>query len=653
MRGNHAFDGCLPDSSGQQKEQAMMQGHASLLRILLIAIACGLVGYGLFGVIAGRTSGAKERNVASYQDSMHPWVKSDKPGKCTICGMDLTPIYEGAKGFGSGAGMVVLSSNSITVLDVQTDEVKRQTLLRTLRVAGILEANETRKTVVSAPVAARIQNLAVPYAGVEVAEGQSLVTLFSPELAQKRSYLRAVGVNQLTPGSDMNQVAKTADPFASQLVAPQAGVVIERNVYNGQYVLEGEKLLAIADASVLWFRFDVYEGQLPWFETGQAINVMVAAVPSRMFPATISFIDPTINDATRAVKVRADIANPVLSTNLPVRRLLRFGMYADGRVQAAIPNVLVVPRSAVLFPGGAAYAYVDKGGGAYERRHVKLGRQGDAAWEVLQGLEEGERVVTAGNVLIDAQAQFNQSSEPADAAQTAITAETVAHPVEPPADVSPDAPVRVETQTPPVVAMPVEDGTTHPPPVQHKPLTHYQADKVRMTVREEMWKTRMATIAQARGLVPTPADTNLLTSDQRQAVQTFIIEAAGVSQALAADDLKLFNVHAARMPGLLTSLHGCMVEPHSWAGAVHAISDLTPGEPAPDLAEARKRFLPFSTAVVALIKQIRTEDPAFAALKVYHCPMAPKPGLWFQGKAPLRNPFYGAAMLTCGEEVKP
>ncbi|MEI7436083.1 MAG: efflux RND transporter periplasmic adaptor subunit [bacterium] len=488
-----------------------MKPRASLQRVLLACLICGVMAYGCLSVLANRAPGVMERRVALYQDSMHPWVKSYKPGKCTICGMALTPIYEGQQGFGLSDGMVVLSSNSTTVLNVQTDEVKRQPLLRTLRVAGILEANETRKSVISAPVAARIQNLTVPYVGVEVQEGQPLVALFSPELAQKRSYLRAVGVNLLPLGSDLTQVAKAQDPFASQLVAPQSGIVIERNVYNGQYVVEGEKLLVIADAAVLWFRFDVYEGQLPWFEPGQAIDVTVAAVPERKFPATISFFDPTINDTTRAVKARADIANPFLSTNIPVRRMLRFGMYAEGRVHAAIPNVLAVPRSAIIFPGSAAYAYVDKGDGAYERRCVKLGRQGDSCWEVLHGLKEGERVVTSGNALIDAQAQFNQGSDSVAGVQVAVVPDETATIAETQAILSAGLSASVDHNPP---AVPVVAGKTEAenmaPGIKAKPLTHYQADKIRMAVRDEMWKMRMATIAKACGMVPAQSDTNLL-----------------------------------------------------------------------------------------------------------------------------------------------
>ena len=177
--------------------------------------------------------------------------------------MDLTPIAEGEKGFGADENVVELSSNSITVLHVQAEEVKRQPLLRTLRVAGTLEANESRKTIVSAPVACRIQSLAVPYTGVEVDEGQSLLTLYSPELAQKRAYLSALGASYAGPTNHLVQAKGKTDPFSSDLLAPQSGTIVERNVSSGQYVTEGEKLMTIVDSSVLWFRFDVYGRQLP------------------------------------------------------------------------------------------------------------------------------------------------------------------------------------------------------------------------------------------------------------------------------------------------------------------------------------------------------------------------------------------------------
>jgi len=664
--------------------------------LLLVAAVLGAGVYVIWRNLSVRSQ-MRDAKVRFYQDSMHPWVKSKQPGKCTICGMDLTPICEGEKEFRDSGNLVVLSSNSITVLNVQTEEVKRWPLNRTLRVAGTLEANENHKIIIAAPAPARIETMNVAHVGVEVTEGQTLITLFSPELIQKRGYFRAGTANSQSPSP--------VDLYSGSLVAPWSGTVVERPVSVGQYVAEGEKLITIADPSILSFRFDVYERQLSWITPGQSIDVTTTAVPGKKFQAVISFVEPSLDDATRAVKARADINNPVVSANGNPQRLLKFGMYAEGYVRAEIPDVLAVSRTAVLFPG-AAYAYVDKGNGAYERRRITLGRQGDELWEVLRGLEEGERVVIAGNVLIDAQAQFNLGGK-----SDATGAEETINEIPAPGDLSPA--VDSAKNIP---------GPTGAQPSQNKMLSHVEMDKARMALRDKMWTRRndmingvggeksagtlptAATPAQGTNVtfsdppkqVPAPvvaqtsgnavqsyrnADkarmaissemrtirnaavagthgkqtTNLspLTTSQRQALQAMLTEADGIGRALAADDIGQFNEHFARLSTVLPPLQKELAAPHRWEGLIQRLTAASQRQPAKDLTEARKQFLPFSATVVELVGQLRKEDPSFAELKIYHCPMAPKPGLWFQEKGELRNPFYGKEMLTCGEEVKP
>jgi len=108
--------------------------------------------------------------------------------------------------------------------------------------------------------------------------------------------------------------------------------------------------------------------------------------------------------------VRVELPNPLAEINGVKRRELYHKLFADAVVQVEIPEVLAVPRSAVLSPGAAPVLYVDKGGGAYEQRRLRLGRAGDDEYEVLDGVADGERVVTQGGMLIDAQAQLNASA---------------------------------------------------------------------------------------------------------------------------------------------------------------------------------------------------------------------------------------------------
>jgi Cu(I)/Ag(I) efflux system membrane fusion protein len=147
------------------------------------------------------------------------------------------------------------------------------------------------------------------------------------------------------------------------------------------------------------------------------------------------------------------------------------------------------------------------------------------------------------------------------------------------------------------------------------------------------------------------AESGGLTESQQQALTAFLTLADGISQALAADDLETFNQRAAQLAAMLPSLQKELAPPHPLSVLIARLAGASQAKPAPDLGEARSQFLPLSTAAVELARALRKTGPEFSGLKVYHCPMAPQPGLWVQAKGPLANPFFGPKMLKCGEEV--
>lgn len=683
--------------------------------------------------------------------------------------MDLTPVYEGEKGLGDTDDLVVLSSNSVTVLNVQTAEVKRQSLNFSLRVAGTLDADETRKVIFSAPAAGRIEEMAVQSVGDQVDAEQRLFTFYSPELATwRRAYVirnrsttlttpyfagrlheGPVPGTQTKPNQSKNGGAKLTaasessetDPYFSDLLSPLTGTVVERKVFNGQYVSEGDRLLTIVDTSVLWFRFDVYERQLPFLQQGDVVKLTVPAAPGQEFTGVISLIEPTLDEVTRTVKVRADISNPIIAQGTSKRRPLRLGMYADGVVMADLPGVLAVPRSAILFPGGKSYAYVEEGPGAYAMRQVKLGRQGDNVWEVIDGLKEGERVVTSGNVLIDAQAQFNspkspENSKPAPTVElanaaaphaehtnmsadhspdmgsmmamkhndsTAMNESSSANPVPAAsADIAPPATQQANEDTEPaqdrVVARNIASrraagmlsfGTTNtrhpearermarsfaaglaekhrvqeeaaaqdstqdaPTSNDHSSMTQAMASERHQTAAPEPHLAQHANMpgSPEHAVAPDLIDLNQM---QRLALTSLFVTADKLGQALAADDLNRVKQEVPRVEAVLTRFKTAFSATENWAERVGNLEAASHWPKTQDLAEARKQFVSFSSNIVAVAQSLRYSEPQFAELKLYHCPMAPEPGLWMQLKGPLQNPFFGAKMLKCGEEWHP
>lgn len=424
-----------------------------LLAIAAVAGAGGWFAANHFGGAQDHTpaasAGSSGRKVLYYQSSMHPWVKSDKPGKCTVCGMDLVPVYEGQKGYALSAGTVSLGSNAVQAVHVQTAEVRRRPLIRTLRVAGTIDDNDAKHRRLSAYVEGRIEKLHVNFIGAEVKEGEPLATFYSPMLLNaEREYALLFRQSQmahsyaltaehkrlmaaaeqrlvrfgLTPAQVAKLPFKSETNYLSEILAPVSGTIITREVYEGQFVKEGDRLFELADFFTMWFQFDLYERDFSWVRVGQEVELTVPSVPGKKFNATISFIDPNLNDMTRSARVRVELQNPLLTVQGRARRELLHKTYAEALVKLDTPEVLTLPRSAVLHTGDRAVIYIDKGAGAYEQRRVKLGRAGDELWEILDGVKEGERVVTTGNLLIDGQAQLNSQADetPAPAPPAAL-----------------------------------------------------------------------------------------------------------------------------------------------------------------------------------------------------------------------------------------
>lgn len=387
--------------------------------ILAVIAAAG----GWFGAIAFRQSpeshAANEadggRRVLLYQSPMHPWVKSDKPGQCTVCGMDLVPVYEGGKNFDHAAGeIVMLPEGSPNVVGVQTAEVRKQPLVRTLRVAGMIGEDQSRHGVISAPVEGRIDGLAMNHPGQQITRRQPLATFFSRTLLSAAEDYK-LALEQGGPAVEeakrrleqyglvfeqINSIpTRQPDDLYFGILAPLTGTIVKSYVSEGQYVKEGERLFEIADFTKMWFMFSAAEQDLPFLKAGQIVAVNIPSLPGETLKARIASIDPTPDAMTHSAMVRVVLENP--------ERRIKNNSVADGVVELEAPEVLAVPRAAVLWPGKSPRVYVEKAAGAYELRRVKLGRAGDAMWEVLDGLKEGERVVQSGNMLIDGQAQLD------------------------------------------------------------------------------------------------------------------------------------------------------------------------------------------------------------------------------------------------------
>lgn len=405
--------------------------------LLLIAVGTGGWWAGRRSVAPTAKAGPAERRPLFYQSPMHPWVKSDQPGKCTICGMDLAPVFDAGQSVdASEKDLVMLPAGSPRIAGIASAPVQKMPLVRTLRVAGMVDDDTTRHRYLAATVRGRIDKLYANYVGAEIEEGQPLAEFFSRELLTaiseynlsggesplRQSAARKLRQMGLTEGQIADLPKRDPKSLTVQILAPKSGTVVAQDVFEGKWVEEGEKMLEIADFSRMWFRFDAYERDLPWLKLGQEVEIRTPSHPGQVFRAPITFIDPNLDETTRTAKVRVEIDNPLIKEGDRTRRTFLHRLFAEAAVQIGAPEALVVPRAAVLWPSGQPRVFVDEGEGAFRLRRVSLGREGDTHLEVTTGLVEGDMVVIRGGVLLDGQAQLlNNYEEPTAVPDPSLT----------------------------------------------------------------------------------------------------------------------------------------------------------------------------------------------------------------------------------------
>jgi RND family efflux transporter MFP subunit len=399
----------------------------------LVAIAAALAGGYYWGsrgtahpepAAAAPAPAAGAGRIAYYRNPMGLPDTSSVPKKDPM-GMDYVPVYEGEEPQGPG---VKIALNRVQKLGVRTEAASRRDLSRAVRAVGTVEIDERGQRTVTARFEGWIQRLQVNTTGQGVQLGQPLMEVYSPDLvAAQQEYIVATrglarlkdsgpeyqaSMQSLVEGSlqrlrnweigesELARLREGGQPVNSvTLRSPASGVVIEKPAVQGMRFMPGEVLFKVADLSTVWLVAEVFEQDLGSIRPGQAATVRVNAYPERTFSGRVAFINPSLAGETRTGKVRIELANP--------GQLLKPAMYANVEFNTARgASRVAVPDSAVLDSGTRQLVLVRRGEGLFEPRTVKLGSRGDGYVEVLDGIKEGEEVVTSANFLIDAESNL-------------------------------------------------------------------------------------------------------------------------------------------------------------------------------------------------------------------------------------------------------
>ena len=374
----------------------------------------------------GASVAAKSR----YHCPMHPAVVSDKPGTCPICFMNLEPIVEsgdaGMKGPVSGRTTVIVPTEIRQKMGLTLGKVERKHLVKELRVAARIVPDETRLYRVTTKVEGWVERLDVNVTGQAVKQGDRLLAMYSPQLVSvQEEYLSTVAAAGSAPGESSKRIVDAARQRlrfwdisdeqvraleaagkaerALTVLAPAGGWVLEKNVMSGQRVSPGDPLFVVADLSEVWVVMEVYEPDLPLVTNGMPVKVTVQAMPGRVFPGVVSFVAPVLDPVTRTIRVRANLANP--------GQELKIEMFGHAILSSDLGERSTIPESAVLRTGAHTYAFRDAGEGRLEPVEIKVGRRCGDDFVLLEGLFDGETVVTSANFLIDSESSIRAALE--------------------------------------------------------------------------------------------------------------------------------------------------------------------------------------------------------------------------------------------------
>ncbi|PKB18488.1 efflux RND transporter periplasmic adaptor subunit [Flavobacterium sp. 5] len=360
-----------------------------------------------------------------YTCSMDPQIKEDKPGKCPICHMHLTPV----KLDKTNSNEISLSKQQIRLGNISLQSITTSQSSVNQNYTGTLAINQDKINSVSSRAMGRIEKLFFKTVGDYVAKNQAVYQLYSEDIAiAKQDYFTAF--KQLSMPGDFGKNAKNMLASAKQKllfygltnaqieniktnkdVSPNtifysshSGTISEIVATEGSYVMEGSGIIKIADLNSLWLETQVNVNYAKNLKIGQKANVTFSDFPDKTINTQVAFINPEINPDTRLLLIRMEIPNQGLQ--------LKPGMQAVVKLTQSNAKGLFIPIDAVIREENASYIWVEKRPGIFENVMVETGTETNGMIEIKSDLDPSKKVVITGAYAINSEYKFRKGSDP-------------------------------------------------------------------------------------------------------------------------------------------------------------------------------------------------------------------------------------------------
>ena len=572
-------------------------------------LAAGIfVGWLIFG---GKDSAPAENK--PQENAMSGHNMDQVPQEEKMSGQDMQGMA-GMQDDASAQFKVQLSDAAMAIAEITMSPVEKKVPYKEVYLPGKVMSDERKIAQLTARYPGRIEKLHVNYTGQKVTKGQVLANIYSPDLvtAQKELF-EAIKFKDLNfkyydaarqklklwslTEEQIDEIEKSGEvKFYFEVLSPLNGTVTKRNIALGDYVAEGNPLFEIIDLSHLWVMFDAYENDLPWIKLGDRIRFHIKSLPDQEFVSTVTFIDPVLDPMARVTKVRTELDNQ--------RDLLKPEMLASGILRTMLPRskeAVVVPRSAILWTGKKAIVYVmsPDHNNMFQYREVELGAEAGNYWVVKSGLAEGEMVASNGVFKIDAAAQLKGE----------------------------------------------------------KSMMNPEGGKISMGMAgmdmgedKNEKKNEKGADKKSNDMAGMKMD-NMIDEKFKEQFSASFVKYLLIKDALVSSNLPQAKASATELTAAIEKIDMSLLKgdlENQWMGLLAKLNDGVSGiKNSTSLEGARQSFAVLSEAFYDAAKIFGLSQTAYYQF----CPMAfdSKGAYWLSQQKEIKNPYFGKAMLTCGE----